>query len=154
MSFDMTALMNATTEAAGSTEYLLVPEGEELVGTLKVDTQTGDTLFHKWEKNGRTGLMLKFAFETSGPEVKKLINRDKLVVNCKIGLDLTENGALDMGPGMNVPLNKLRDACGLNKPGLRFGLGMLNGQVVKAVMKQRKGDDDKLYQDVKTWLRA
>lgn len=154
MSFDMTALMNATTEAAGSTEYLLVPEGEEILGTLKVDASDGEKLFHKWEKNGRTGLMLKVAFESTEPMVKKLINRDKLVVNCKIGLDLTESGALDMGPGMNVPLNKLREACGLNRPGQRFSFASLNGQQVRAVMKQRKGDDDKLYQDVKAWVTA
>lgn len=141
MAFDANALMNAVTTAATSTEYPVLPEGEEFTGRIKdVKLETGT-------KDGRDWAKCNVMLETSGQKVKEAIGRDSAQIRYGFFLDVTESGGLASGDGMNVKLGKLREALGQNRAGQSWSFKDLIGHNIIFTVKHRKVDDE-IFQDV------
>lgn len=145
MAFDTQALLNAVTTAATSTEYSVLTANEEFVGLIKeVKLDSGKS------NDGRDWYKANVIIEASGQKVREALNngRDKANVRYGIWLDVTESGGLAGGPGVNVPLGKLREAVGQNKAGQEWGFQRLVGQNIIFSGKHRTGDNGELFYDV------
>lgn len=81
------------------------------------------------------GLKCVLTLSTTAPEVVEATGRAKNVARYEMMLDLTPEGGLDFGKGMNVRLGRAREACGLNKPGQPFAFDMFVGHEVKGSVK-------------------
>ena len=148
MSFDPATFLDHTTDAANSTTFTPVPEGEY---TAMID---GDPVMRQWtSKDGtKTGLAMDLNWLIDDASVKEKLQRDKVTVRQGIMLDLTDDGNLDTGKGRNITLGRLRDAVGLNEPGRPFSPRMLAGKVAKVAVKHRMADDQ-VYAEVKAVTR-
>jgi hypothetical protein len=143
MAFDANALLNAVTTAATSTEYSLLPQGEEFTGLIKeVKLETGS-------KDGRDWAKANIMVEASGQKVRDALNngRDKVTIRYGLFLDISESGGLASGPGSNVPLGRLRDAVGQNKAGDPWKFQDLVGQNIIFTVRHRKVDEE-VFQDI------
>lgn len=129
---------------ANDTKIVPVPVGEynAVVSEVKVAS------WQKKDDPSVAGLKLQITWELDSPEVKALLQRDKVTVRQDQMLDLTESGGLDMGKGRNVGLGRLREATGLNTPGQPFSFTMLTGRMAKVSIKHRV-DGDTIYSEVK-----
>lgn len=147
MAFDVNALLAATTTNAGSTEFMTLPTDEEFVANLRIDSDP-EKAFKQGVKDGRPWLMLNVQVELSGARIAELLaGRDKRTIQWGIPIDLTPSGGLDMGKGMNVTLNKLREETGQRREGQPWGFKDLNGQTIRVKIKHRKVDD-KVFEDI------
>lgn len=88
--------------------------------------------------NSSAGLKCILQLETTDAKVVEITGRAKNSVRYEMMLDLTPEGGLDFGKGMNVRLGKAREACGLNKPGQPFAFDMFVGHMVKAKVSHRE----------------
>ena len=133
--FDPAAFMNLGTDQEGSLVVIPIPVGEWLSTISKV-------IGRPWKsKDGtKSGIALDLTYDIDSPQVKELLGRPQVTITQGIMLDMTENGALDMGPGKNAQLNRVREACGLNKPGVPFAFFMFAGKVVKVVVGHRPSE--------------
>lgn len=129
---------------ANDTKIVPVPVGEynAVISEVKVVS------WQKKDDPSVAGLKLQITWELDSPEVKALLQRDKVTVRQDQMLDLTESGGLDMGKGRNVGLGRLREATGLNTPGQPFSFTMLTGRMAKVSIKHRV-DGDTIYSEVK-----
>jgi hypothetical protein len=146
--FDPKAFLDVVVTEQGSTVVTPVPPGEHIAIIEKVDTRA-------WQaKDGSSsGIALDVTYNIDSPAVKEALGRSKVTVTQGIMLDLTDGGALDMGKGKNVTLNRLREAVDLNVAGKPFSFRMLEGKVVK-INVQHRPDGDRIYNDVKGVVRA
>ena len=124
--FDPQAFEEMVFEEANETKFTPIPEGvyEAIVDSVRIkaiDIKKGD-------RAGTTAPILEVVYEILSDDLKKELNREKVVVRHDIWLDVNENGSLSFGPNHNVQLGRLREACGLNKPGKPFSFQMLQGQ--------------------------
>lgn len=151
--FDPKTFSTMTFEGANSTEYVNVP-AEEFVGTIDKATVA------EWASGDKSkaGLKVTFMWAIDGNErcqdgqtIKELTGRDKALVKQDIMLELSETGALLMGKGQNVQLGLLRDAIGLNAPGMKWTFDSFPGRMARISVKHRadKDDPEKLYAEVK-----
>lgn len=146
--FDPSAFMNQTVDQAGSTDWVLCPEGEY---PAMIELGEPEKLFRTSENKDKTG-----TFTTCSPgfiiqdgKVQQLLERDKVVVYHKgVFLDFDANGNLDMGKGKNVGLNQIRDAVGQNVAGQAWNISMLNGAgpvMVKVVHETNKNNPEQKF---------
>lgn len=129
--FDAQAFMQATFEGANDTISIPVPAGEHPAVAEKVDLVA-------WQGKAdptKGGLKLNILWEIASDDVREITGRSKNVVRQDIMLDLTPDGRLDMGKGMNVRLGRLREAVGLNRPGEPFSFAMIQGQFATVSVK-------------------
>jgi len=70
-----------------------------------------------------------------------------------IMLDLTEAGAIDLGPGKNGKLRAFREAVGMNAPGAPFNWRAVQGKLVKAKISHRPYEGE-LYDDIQAVAKA
>jgi hypothetical protein len=75
---------------------------------------------------------------------------DEMYIKYGIMLDLTEQGALDTGPGRNVKLGALREAVDQNDPDQSWHYDMLKGQAFKAKINITvdREDETKRYNNI------
>lgn len=125
--FDPATFLDQTVTDANSTVSTPVPVGEHLA-------TCGEVKIESWvSKDGtKSGLRaeLPWAIENNAA-VTQVTGRPKNIVRQSIMLDLTPEGGLDMGKGMNVQLGKVREAVGLNTPGQPFSFRMIQGRAAK-----------------------
>lgn len=137
MSFDPQAFLDSSVTEANDTKIIPVPMGEYPGIIDKV-------LPRQWQsKDGtQTGIALDVLWLVEDQGVKDFLGRD--TVTCKQGimLDMTSDGKLDMSPGKNVGLGRLREAVGLNNPGQAFSFGQLPGQAAKISVNHRISGED------------
>ncbi len=143
--FDKDAFLGSTTTEAGSTEYVPTPDHEWNARIKKLDYR---------EPKGSKVLDIYWAIsgDQLGPDGQTLeatTGMKEVQVRQSCFLDITSNGALDMGKGKNVSLNKLREALGQNVAGQPWSPRMLDGQVARISTSSRQ-DGDKTYTDVKS----
>lgn len=124
--FDAASFLATTVTESNSTKRMPVPVGEWVSLIEKVGIRP-------WQsKDGlKSGLSLDVIHSLDDAKVKAAMERDKVTITQGIMLDLTANGTLDMGKGKNISLGRLREATGLNTPGMSFNFQMLEGKVVK-----------------------
>ncbi len=129
--FDPKTFGQMTFTDANSTESVPIPVGEWPFTITKQE-------IIEWSSktdSSKRGLKLQLGMETEDPAIVAVTGRPKNTSRYEIMLDLTPEGGLDFGKGMNVRLGRLREAVGLNKPGAPFAFDMLLGHTVKASVK-------------------
>lgn len=121
--FDPSTFAQMVFTESNSTESVPIPAGEWRFTIAKVELAA-------WSSKDRTkaGLKLVCTLETEDPEIAQVTGRPKNSVKDEIMLDLTPEGGLDFGKGMNVRLGRLRAATNLNAPGQPFSFDMLMGR--------------------------
>ncbi len=115
--FDVEAFLHTTTSDAGDTEYPLIP-ALEYQATIK------DVAVRQAKQY--TILDIMYAIHDDG-SLKEITHMDENVVRQSLFLDLTPTGGLDMTPGKNVKLNRVREAVGQNVPGQTWSIASLKG---------------------------
>lgn len=77
--------------------------------------------------------------------VKQKMQRDRITVRLRLGLDLDSSGKIAGGPDKNVNLGRLREALGQNTPGWTpqqlLGAGPFIGKVTVTQVKDREYAD-------------
>jgi hypothetical protein len=132
--FDPDAFLNFEYESATETKRQLTPAGWH-----EIYIESFELIRPKQFQNKQTGAM-----EWSSPIFKpKCVIEDegvrtlmgvtdperKLYVYPQLYLDVTETGAIDMGPNKNISLGQIRQACGQNNEGVRWRISDLAGSV-------------------------
>jgi hypothetical protein len=131
--FDPQTFAQRTFTDANSTESFPIPVGE---WSFTITKATIDS----WKSRDLTkaGLKCILMMETADLAVIAWTGRPRSSLRHEIMLDLTEEGNLDFGKGMNVNLGRAREACGINRPGAPFAFDMFVGHPVKATVKHEE----------------
>lgn len=121
--FDPATFASMVFTESNSTESTPIPAGEWPFTITKTEIVA-------WSSKDKTkaGLKLVCTLETEHPEIAQATGRPKNTAKDEIMLDLTPEGGLDFGKGMNVRLGRLRAATHLNTPGQPFSFDMLMGR--------------------------
>ena len=130
--FDPKTFGQMTFTETNSTVYVPIPAEEWPFEIKKSDISSWQS-----KDSSSAGLKCVLLLETTDAKVVEVTGREKNAVRYEIMLDLTPEGGLDFGKGMNVKLGKAREACGLNKPGQPFAFDMFIGHTVKAKIAHR-----------------
>lgn len=131
-------------EQANSTKLILIDENPQ--GYVAQIATGGIGLanfkFKKGDRIGQTGYRMTVKWEIDDPnkEIEKKIGR-KPIITQSIMLDVTSEGALDMGEGKNVQLGRLREAVGQNASGKPWTPAMLIGQMARINVKHRINEE-------------
>lgn len=131
--FDPATFMDQGTSEAGSTQAPIVEPGEYPGVIDKVEPKVITS-----KKDGRDFIILEVTWKLQAPDFEKAFSRQP-TVRQSLFLDMAGN-QLDMAKGKNVPLNKLRDALGMNKQGQAFKFNMLLGAGPAKVMVKQNPD--------------
>lgn len=138
MSFDPEAFANIAIDGPTSTKMIPVPAGEYIATvksfkarSIKRDDGESAVLDVMWQPEDADG------------KIKAKTKRDVNTVRQSVWLDLTPNGALASGEGVNDRLGVLRECLGQNKAGVRWTPAMLVGGVAKIVVKHKPRKDEK-----------
>lgn len=124
-----TFFSTAITEA-NDTRFPNVPEGEYTAVLDKVEARQHD-------KDGKTSTILDVTWSIDDEGAKAATGLARPTVRQSIFLDMTPNGGLDMSPGKNVKLGKLREALGMNTPGKPWAPSMLIGSVARVLVRHK-----------------
>lgn len=125
--FDPQAFMNAQITGANATQYVPCPVGE----FQAVSDSVTPRQWTKRDDPNTKGVALDIEWSIGDPAVLELLGREKVLVRQGIMLDMTPSGAIDLGPGRNVALGRLRDALGVNDPNQVFSFQQLVGQAAR-----------------------
>lgn len=121
--FDLQTFLNTSLDKAGSTEYVLVPEGtyrceiQPVVRGREVDV----------DDKTRNVVVVDLPCKLLDEKIQLVTHRAVNVAPFPIWLDLTKDGAIDLAPGTNVPLGRLRATFNQNKDGKPWSFQMLVG---------------------------
>lgn len=132
--FDPKTFETMTFTGANSTESVPIPVGEWPMEIEKKEV----TAWAKKDDPSINGLKLTLTLKTEEPKIVEITGRPVNKARFEIMLDLTPEGGLDMGKGMNVQLGRLRAAVGLNRPDVPFAFDMLVGRTVLASIKHEE----------------
>lgn len=148
--FSPEQFLDMQTTESNDTKVIPVPVGEYLAVVKEVKVRP-------WQSKSdpsKAGIALDVQWTIDDANVKALLGREEVNVKQGVMLDLTEGGGgLDMGKGRNIGLGRLREATGLNTPGMPFAVTMLTGRLAKVKVEHRV-DGDNLYAEVKQVTRA
>lgn len=146
--FDPDTFMDGDVEGEMDTVIVPVPVGDYQAIIDKVEARQIEG------KDGKPDrVVCDVIWEVHDNAVKELLGRDKVTVKQSLWLDTLDSGALDLGPGKNVGLGKVRAALGQNKPGEKWSLRMLNGAgpaMIKVGHRPDKNDPSVTYAEVKS----
>lgn len=136
--------LGTSVDAANSTKVKLIPERPEGYRAQIATDGIGlaSFKFKKGDRAGQPGYRMTVKWEIDDPDksIEKEIGR-KPIVTQSIMLDITSEGALDMGEGKNVQLGRLREAIGQNANGRPWAPAMLIGQMARINIKHRINDE-------------
>lgn len=127
--FDANSFMNAVFTEANDTKLVPCPAGEYQAQIEKLEPKSGT--IGKGDRIGEPWASLNISYAVADQAVTAITGRDKVTVFQSVMLDLTPQGGLEQGPGKNINLGRLREACGLNNPGQPFTPSQLIGQMVR-----------------------
>lgn len=116
MSFNSNAFLNQTVEAVLDTKRVPFPEGDHDEMQI-VNLKINDGVVSKGDNAGKPWVQLEVKMDCLDPNVKeemKMTGDAMPALYWKEFLDLDANGNLDVSPGKNVKLGKLRQAAGQN----------------------------------------
>lgn len=135
--FDPSVFETQQFNEPNDTRYVAIPEGEyaALIKEKKFRQEKGYTI-------------LDVAWIIDDQGVRDLTGMKEPTVRQSIFLDMIAGGGLDFGKGKNVKLGRLREATGLNTPGMPFSFAMLEGRPARVSIKHRIHEGD-TFADVK-----
>jgi hypothetical protein len=145
--FDAQSFLDASVTSSNDTRVTPVPMGEYM-GIIESVTP------RQWQsKDGtKTGIALDVLWSVEDSGVKELLGRETVTVKQGIMLDLSLSGGIDMSPGKNITLGRLREAVNKNQPGDAFSFAMLAGLAAKISITHRLVNED-TYAEVKGTAR-
>lgn len=146
--FNLDAFASGSFEGEGDTRRLQIETKEYNAVVAGPFGEEGKTRLQQTEKGG---LMLVIVWQLDDEEQRQKLQLEKMPTRRQsIFLDLTPNGALDMGPYKNADLNRLRDVFGLNVPGKQWRFQDFVGQPARIKIENRtnKEDPENPYQNV------
>lgn len=119
-----------------------IPAGTEVIGSVVEVTP------RQWTSKddpSKTGMAMDLQIDldlTTVPGLAEKIGQTKVRVKDGIMLDLTDNGAIDVGAGKNGKLRRYREALDMNKPGDTFSFrGMIGRQLrCRIALEDYKGE--------------
>lgn len=125
MTFDPSAFINSTIDSPLDTEFFQLPEGDYEATVDNFSQEEGKETFKPLSKNDEpilskaTGQQLV----TFNPSFvitndKRLAGRDQYTVRGQGFIDFDDAGRIDTSRGRNVLMGMLRNACGINAPGI------------------------------------
>ena len=122
--FDPNTFGAMTFEGEMSTEAVPVPVGDWtfIIKKHKI------TAWQSKDDPNNKGLKVSFTCSTSDSDVVQKTEREENILTYEVMLDLKEDGGLDFGKGKNVRLGRLREATGLNEPGMRWSFDSFDGR--------------------------
>lgn len=134
---DLFLQTNYSEETSTKTNLLPVGDYTGVIKELTPRNVQGKQDTTKWY------VFLDFQVEIgTPPELKEEIGRDFTRIRHSIGIDLSENGAIDMGKGKNIQLGRLREATGQNVSGQPWTPASLNNAMVKVKVSQEPNPKD------------
>lgn len=141
--FNKDAFLQQTVAQALDTKRLPFPEGAH------EDLQIKDLLINsgtvkEGENAGKTWAQMTVVYVSTDPDVReemKLADEQDATVRQQFFLDLTDEGLLDVSPGRNIQLGKLRHACGQNTDDEWSPMDMKNATVGGIQVKHRINND-------------
>jgi hypothetical protein len=143
--FDTDSFLNSVVTGSNSTKVVPCPIGEFPGVIDKISAR-------QWQSGDgtKTGVALDVTWAIEDDEAKATTGRDVVTARQGIMLDLTPDGAIDMGEGKNVALGRLRAATGLNDPSVEFSFNQLPGRMAKVKVGHRpdKNDSEIIYVQV------
>jgi hypothetical protein len=132
--FDPAAFLNMPIEGEMSTEYQPVPEGEYLGVILNDETHSLEVRGITNKDSGETTYVLDVNVRLDAPGNDLA---DQKTVRYSAWLDLTAQGAFEMGTNKNVKLGQIRAAVGQNLGG-PWKIADLGGQALRVSVKHSK----------------
>mgnify|MGYP001049135180 CR=1 FL=1 len=143
MLFDPDSILSTPVSGAMSTRPITIPDGEYAAAIVSVRARQIN------RSDGSTGVVMDVTWrilDTSDLKDKNLANQ---LVRQSIFLDLTPEGALDLGPGKNIRLGRLREAVRQNDPGRPWAPSQLQGQIARIRVTHRVDESTgEVYNDV------
>lgn len=125
--FDPATFAQMTFNDSNSTESAPIPVGKRRFMIEKAEI----TSWQKKDNPNESGLKCTLMLKNEGDaEVEEITGRKVNKARYEIMLDITPEGGLDFGKGMNVRLGRAREAVGLNRPGHPFSFDMFVGHEV------------------------
>jgi|SRR5215469_3791133 len=139
--FDPEEFMQTSIKGATDTHYVPIPEGDY---TAIVDS----VLPPKVTDEGR--VFMHVVWNIDSDNLRKSLERDKVMTRQTLWLDIDESGHLDDGKGKNVPLGRLREALGQNNPEIEWKPPMMIGRPARIKVTQRKDKESgEIFNDIK-----
>lgn len=145
--FDQDAFLNQDVVGANDTQGIPIPEGEYRAILDKFGIQQF-TKSDSGEEVTTTILNVTWLLDDQDGRIEAVTGRNKNNGRQSVFLDMTPEGGLDMGKGMNSGLGRLREAIGQNDPTKRWAFSMMKGQVAKVTVKHKKLDDGAIVANV------
>lgn len=146
--FNLDAFQQTAFEGEGDTRRLRIEEKEYNAVIEGPWGEEGKTRLQTTEKGG---LMLVVVWRLDDEEQRQKLGLERMPTKRQtIFLDLTPNGALDMGEYKNADLNRLREAIGLRQPGQAWKFPDFVGRPARIKIENRtnKEDPDNPFQNV------
>lgn len=116
MAFNKDAFLQQTIAQALDVTRIPFPEGP--VEDLQIkDLSLRDGTNKEGERAGKVWAQLTITYVSHDPDIRaemKLADEQEATVRQQIFLDLTDDGLLDVSPGRNIALGKIRHAAGQN----------------------------------------
>ena len=140
MQFNVEQFMASTVTGALDTRVIPCPAAEYPALSTKVEAASGE--IKNGDNTGGTWAKLTVHWEIQSDEARSHTGRNTVVVKQPIMLDLTAEGMLDMGPGKNLRLGRLREALRQNDASTPWNPQMLVGQSGVVVVGHRPDPKD------------
>ena len=148
MTFDPNEFMSATITESNDTALLNPPDNMAGEGYQMIADKVTVVPWQGKADPSKSGLKLEIQWQIEDENVKKHCGREKVLCRQSIMLDLNDSGGLDLGKGRNIGLGKLREALGMNTPGVPFSFQMIQGRMALGYVQHRV-DGENVYAEIK-----
>jgi hypothetical protein len=148
MTFDPNDFLNATITESNDTALLNPPDNMSGDGYQMIADKATVAPWQGKADPSKSGLKLEIQWQIEDENVKKFCGREKVMCRQSIMLDLNDSGGLDLGKGRNIGLGKLREALGMNVPGVPFSFQMISGRMAQGYVQHRV-DGENVYAEIK-----
>jgi hypothetical protein len=135
--FDPNQFLDATTTEAATRRPPLTAGSDYigLIGEPKVRQHQGKA------DPSKNYTFVDFPIEldlTTNPKERERIGRDTVNLQHSVGLELTDNGAIDWSTGHNGQMRAMREACGMNVAGQAFSIRGMQGRPIRVKVKHEE----------------
>ncbi len=145
--FDVETFVKQQVNIAGSTEYFLVPEKNDV--RMMVGSGPVEKWFRSFDSDGRSFMTIEIPMLLLDDEIKESAGREVVTYRYKAFVDHDDNGNWDFGKGRNVKIGQLREALGQNDPNTPWSAGMLADQgPILGRITHTDGKDGRKYAEV------
>lgn len=154
--FDVNSFASMTITESNSTRMAPVPEGEYNAVILGPFNDQGKSGLRTTSKGS---LILDVQWQIDDAAAAEATGVKNPTVRQSVFLDTTPAGGLDMGPGKNTGLGRLREALGQNQKGTPWTMNNIIGSVARIrvshrIVRDEATGEENIYADVKGVTKA